>query len=334
MLAVRSMMTPVSTLVGIDDPLSVVLTKMSSNRHSCALVRDEQGQLVGLVSERDLAGVLAQGLAKGQLEDKTIAQVMTPDPICVQEDTSLLEALKLARERGIRHFPVRDSNQSLTGVITQTDMAHAYIQILERQADLIQANQTLAQESLRDPLLSVGNRRAMDLNLEQMLSRAQLGGQGFAVALLDLDWFKGYNDCYGHPAGDEALRRVARAIEQGLRHDDRLYRYGGEELLLLMPNTDLNGAYQGADRARLAVERLELENRPSPLGRLTVSGGVASTSHQAPESIVAAADSAMYRAKHLGRNRVCSAEPNLEEKALAQNNRRCAGADMAADANA
>lgn len=334
MLAVRSMMTPVGTLVGIDDPLSAVLAKMSRNRHSCALVQDDEGQLVGVVSERDLSGVLAQGLASGHLEDQPVARVMTADPVCLQEDTSLLDALRLAHELGLRHFPVRDSNQALTGVITQTDMAHAYIQILERQADLIQANKTLAQESLRDPLLSVGNRRAMDLNLEQLRSRAQLGGQDFAVALLDLDWFKGYNDCYGHLAGDEALRQVAQAIEQGLRQDDRLYRYGGEELLLLMPNTDLSGAFQGADRARLAVEQLDLESRPSPLGRLTLSGGVASTSHQAPESIVAAADSAMYRAKSLGRNRIRCAEPSLEGKALEESRQPVAGADVEAGADA
>lgn len=334
MLVVRSMMTPVETLVDVEDSLSVVLAKMSQNRHSCALVQDGAGHLVGLVSERDLSAVLARSLASGHLEDWSVAEVMTPDPVCVQEDTPLLEALKLARELGIRHFPVRREDHSLSGVITQTDMAHAYIRILERQADLVQANQVLAQESLRDPLLAVGNRRAMDLNLDRMLNRARLGGQGFAVALLDLDWFKGYNDCYGHQAGDEALREVAGAIDKGLRQDDRLYRYGGEELLLLMPNTDLDGALRGADRARFAVEQLNLENHSSPLGRLTLSGGVASTQVHGPESVVAAADAAMYRAKSLGRNRICRLESGREGEGFQRQDGPLTGADVEQGADA
>jgi len=334
MLAVKSMMTPVATLVGIDDPLSVVLATMICNRHSCALVQDRGGQLVGLVSERDLSGVLAEGLAAGELQDQPVSRIMTPDPVCVQEETPLLEALKLARELGVRHFPVKASDQSLVGIITQTDMANAYIGILERQADLVETNRTLARESQRDPLLSVGNRRAMDLHLEQLLNRTRLGGQGFAVALLDLDWFKDYNDFYGHLAGDEALKQVARAIEGGLRQDDRLYRYGGEELLLLMPFTDLEGALQGADRARQAVERLKLESQPSPIGHLSLSGGVASTSHQNPEALVAAADSAMYRAKALGRNRICRAEPELEARGDADSRPPVAGVGIQESADA
>lgn len=306
MITVQNIMTPVKTVVQAGDALSRTLTLMQRNRHSCALVVDA-GRVIGLLTERDLADVLTRSLERGRLDDGPVSEVMTSEPMCLPEQTLLLDALRLARDLHIRHFPVLDKGKSLVGIVTQTDMANAYIRILEHQAELVQTNQTLEMASLRDPLLSVRNRRAMDLDLGRMLSEAQIQGQSMAVGLLDLDRFKSYNDYYGHLAGDQALRSVARAVEENLRQGDTLYRYGGEELLLLMPDTDLEGAWQGADRARQAVERLDIEHVVSPLGRLTLSGGVAAGRDVGAEGLIAAADRAMYQAKREGRNLVRAA---------------------------
>lgn len=308
MITVQNIMTSADTLVEAGALLSDVLALMQRNRHSCALVVTD-GRLSGLVTERDLSAVLALSLERGSLSDCPVANVMTTDPVCVRADTPLLDALKLVRDLHVRHFPVLSEAGELVGIVTQTDMANAYIQILECQAELVDTNQALKVASLRDPLLSVGNRRAMDLDLTQMLDQARVRGQEFAVGLLDLDWFKSYNDYYGHLAGDQALQEVALAVQDNLRQGDSLYRYGGEELLLLMPDTDLEGAWRGANRAREAVERLNITHEPSPLGRLSLSGGVAAGRHIDPKSLIAAADEAMYRAKRTGRNRVLSADP-------------------------
>lgn len=303
MITVQNIMTPVETVVEVGDALSRTLALMQRHRHSCALVVDA-GRVIGLLTERDLSDVLAQSLELGGLSDCAVGEVMTPEPQCLEEHASLLDALKLARDLHIRHFPVLGESGALVGIVTQTDMANAYIRILERQTELIQTNQTLERASLRDPLLAVRNRRAMDLDLSRVLAQAQSLGQSMAVGLLDLDRFKSYNDYYGHLAGDQALKSVAKAVEENLRQGDTLYRYGGEELLLLMPNTDLEGAWQGADRARQAVERLNIEHVVSPLGRLTLSGGVAAGCTVDADGLIAAADRAMYQAKSAGRNQV------------------------------
>ncbi|WP_051235115.1 diguanylate cyclase [Marinimicrobium agarilyticum] len=300
MITVQELMTPVGTFVAPEQGLCEVLALMQRNRHSCAVVLQER-EVVGLITERDLVSVLARMLEADALSQVCAGSVMSPNPRCVSAKASLLDALKLARESEQRQIPVLGEDNALVGMITQTDMTQAYIQVLERQSELISANRTLKMESLQDSLLGIGNRRAMERDLETL--RHQPGRQ-YALALLDLDWFKKYNDYYGHLAGDRALQRVSGAIKLHLRQHDSLYRYGGEELLLLMLDTDLEGAWQGANRAREAVQNLHIEHAPSPLGVLTLSAGVASDPGQDLESLIASADRALYYAKTHGHNRV------------------------------
>lgn len=311
MMTVQQLMTEVDTVVDPQTPLSTVLAQMQRQHRSCALIAID-GRLLGLVTERDLTAVMLRAMETGRLEDPPVSAVMTPKPVCVRPQMPLLEALELARERGIRHFPVLDEADHLLGVVTQTDMANAYMDLLENHTDLLRANRALRAASLRDPLLKVGNRRAMDRDLTGLATC----DQPFAVALLDIDRFKHYNDRYGHPAGDRALRAMAQAVQANLRGGDSLYRYGGEELLLLMPGADLTGGWEGADRARRAVEALRLTHPDSPSGRLTLSGGVAAGRGTEARSLVEAADRALYRAKHSGRNRIARAEPPLAREPL------------------
>jgi diguanylate cyclase (GGDEF)-like protein len=132
----------------------------------------------------------------------------------------------------------------------------------------------------------------------------------YSLALFDVDHFKGYNDSYGHPEGDQVLRGIARTLCQVVRTSDSVYRYGGEELLVLLPETPLAGAQVLAERAREAVFDLRIRSAVSPLGWVSVSGGVAS-SHRPGEGAplswhepLARADAALYEAKQSGRNRV------------------------------
>lgn len=304
MMTVQQLMTDADTVVDPQAPLSTILARMQRWRRSCALIVAD-GQLRGIVTERDLTAVMLHALEKGWLDNPPVEAVMTPEPVCVRPDTPLLEALKLARDHRTRHFPVLDEAHRLLGIVTQTDMANAYIDLLESHAQLLRTNRALRAASLRDPLLRVGNRRAMDRDLTGLVGCEE----PFAVALLDLDRFKSYNDRFGHPAGDRALRAVAKAVQANLRGGDSLYRYGGEELLLLMPGADLEGGREGADRARRAVEALELVHPDSSSGHLTLSGGVAAGRGARVRSLVEDADQALYRAKHAGRNRIIQAEP-------------------------
>lgn len=281
---------------------------MSENSHSCVLVT-EDSVAQGIITERDLVRVFAESIKLSMQEPGLlpVQKIMTADPVCVLECMSLIDALVLSRSRKLRHLPVVDADGKLVGLVTHTDMVDAYVHLFDRQGRLEDANQELQALSLEDPLLNVGNRRALEMELALSEAQARRSHQPFALVMFDVDWFKRYNDYYGHPMGDKALKAVVAAIKSCMRSTDRLYRYGGEELVLLMPNSADKAGAAVADRARLAVEQVALEHRESPLEVLTVSGGVAWGHDVAGSDLIDAADKALYQAKNTGRNRIALA---------------------------
>jgi len=125
--------------------------------------------------------------------------------------------------------------------------------------------------------------------------------------MCDVDHFKLFNDTYGHQAGDQVLQSVARALANGCRGGDQVYRYGGEEFLLILPAQSFEGGHISAERLRNAVEALNIPHAASPLKKVTVSMGVATIGAGEDKTCAAwleEADTALYRAKRLGRNRV------------------------------
>jgi diguanylate cyclase (GGDEF)-like protein len=176
----------------------------------------------------------------------------------------------------------------------------------ERVRLLEETNARLAALAATDLLTGLANRRAFDEALAREASLAGRGVRPLSLLALDVDHFKTFNDAFGHPAGDEALRRVAEAIRGCCRATDVAARTGGEEFAVLLPGTDLEGALVLAERVRAAVEA-----GPWPLRPVTASAGVATLGaacRGAAERLVAAADRALYRAKRDGRNRVVSAQ--------------------------
>jgi diguanylate cyclase (GGDEF)-like protein len=159
-----------------------------------------------------------------------------------------------------------------------------------------------------DSLTGLLTRRAFLDQFERDVSRSRRSGEPFALALLDLDHFKQLNDGHGHPFGDEILRRTAQRLRSGVRTHDVLGRYGGEEFALLMPGLDKEAGVRAAERVRGYVEALELEHDDVWL-RLTISAGVAAFPQDGAdwESLLTAADVALYEAKASGRNRVVPA---------------------------
>jgi len=177
-----------------------------------------------------------------------------------------------------------------------------------RTRQLKSANDILIELSYLDPLTGVANRRRFDERLEQEWRRSSRAGSSLSVVMLDIDVFKAFNDAYGHPRGDECLRRVATALADSLpRAGDMLARYGGEEFAVILPATDLDGAGRVAEQLRHRVEALEIATEVSPVARMvTISAGVAATQptpEMEPGELVRMADRALYRAKEAGRNR-------------------------------
>lgn len=158
-----------------------------------------------------------------------------------------------------------------------------------------------------DPLTGLYNRRWLDNMLTRLMQRCRNSHQLFSIIMIDIDFFKQYNDTYGHIAGDRALRALSHCLMNHLRPEDLMTRYGGEELIALLPGSNLEDARQVAERLRSAVGSTAVtlsDGRTLP--SLTISLGVAQMHpDDTPERLIAAADAALYRAKRGGRNRVC-----------------------------
>lgn len=160
--------------------------------------------------------------------------------------------------------------------------------------------------AFEDPLLLIGTRRAFDVAARRVYGHAVRHQRVLTVAMVDVDFFKHYNDTYGHVAGDDVLKRVAQAIRETTRVSDELFRYGGEEFVMLLPDTGLEGARRALDRYRDCVYDLSISHSSSELGRLTISLGAAVS---LPDDriefpkLLERANEALYQSKHLGRNR-------------------------------
>ncbi|MQY50328.1 diguanylate cyclase [Rhodocyclus tenuis] len=190
--------------------------------------------------------------------------------------------------------------------------------VITRQLDT--ANQELNRLASLDGLTGVANRRLFDITLEREWRRAMRQGTALSVLMVDIDLFKQFNDRFGHPAGDECIRRVAGALATVLdRGGDLLARYGGEEFAVVLAETTLDGACFVAERMREAIVTLALERSDVPLGRVSASFGVACAvpmPETAASVLLAAADRALYRAKRDGRNCVRATDSLDPENAL------------------
>ena len=187
------------------------------------------------------------------------------------------------------------------------------LRVQERTRQLSQANEQLELLSVTDALTQLANRRRFDSYLQAEWQRACRLGQPIGLMMLDVDWFKNYNDSYGHLQGDEALRQVGQLLKLGARRTtDLAARYGGEEFALVVPQADAGYLQQQAELLRFAFASLNIPHQSSPLGRLTVSIGVAvwrPTMHESAELLIEKADQALYQAKNSGRNQVaCAAD--------------------------
>ena len=194
-------------------------------------------------------------------------------------------------------FPLRTpTGEIVGGIVAVVDVS-----------DRVEYEQHLKSLALTDGLTGIANHRAFQEFLQQHFNEACRYHQPLTLALIDVDYFKQFNDTFGHQAGDEVLKRVARILRENVRQADFVARYGGEEFAIVFPFTEMASAGQVAERLRQAIEQAEWEHRP-----ITASFGVASLQPdmKAPQELIEAADNALYKAKAAGRNRVCLFNPS------------------------
>ncbi len=239
---------------------------------------------------------------------------------------ALVVEISLSAEVGRHTFTVGWYTAVLAALVWQALLLAAQLQHANEQMEAY-GNQarTLIEETLRDALTGLYNRRGFDDRFEEALEQCRSTLQPIGLIALDLDYFKSFNDHYGHLAGDEALRRIGGALSSvANRNEDTCCRIGGEEFAIVLPFTDEPGALTVAERVRAAVMRLKIPHAPTaPIPTMTVSIGVAVSDgriRSSTKQLYEAADQALYKAKRLGRNRISTASSgaDIEEAPSAQ----------------
>jgi diguanylate cyclase (GGDEF)-like protein len=196
----------------------------------------------------------------------------------------------------------------LESIRTREELAQANASLRDRDRRLTQLNQRLAELAQTDEATGLFNKRRLFEQLEAEIARAKRYGEILSCLMLDIDHFKRINDSFGHEAGDRFLREVGSLLRRSVRVTDFVARYGGEEFTLILPRTDSKGAHSVAEHLRLDIKNhlFEFSGTQIPL---TVSIGIASCTkfdNLDAHQIILSADTALYQAKHAGRDRVCS----------------------------
>ena len=301
-------------LIAEDDAVSrlILQTAVERSGHACSVAGD--GAEAWELYRREHPDVLITDWMMPGLEGPELARRIreTASPYCyvilltaLGDHEHVLVAMKAGADDYLTKPLNRDELEARLVVASRVTALHS--RLADREAELERLNARLLAESRRDHLTQLGNRLRLQEDLRVLHALAERYGHDYCLALSDLDHFKAYNDAHGHQAGDDVLRAVAKALARECRASDTAYRYGGEELLVVLPSQTLENAAVAAERVRRAVAALALPHPGNqPPGVVTISTGVAAYHYgeDTVDTVLARADAALYRAKRLGRARV------------------------------
>ena len=233
--------------------------------------------------------LVAQGETLGLLYVEDKMSLLAPSPEAVQFEQATL-------------------NRRANAVAERVSLALANLKLRE----------LLRNQSIRDPLTGLYNRRYLEESLNRELQRSRRAGRNLSLVMLDLDHFKHFNDTFGHQVGDILLKEVAGVIKGRVRAGDLACRYGGEEFSLIIAEVDTRGAHKCVESIREAIKHLSLHHHGQTLGTITVSAGIAAFPAHADtsEDLIRAADEALYRAKQAGRDCIVVHEPSESRSTL------------------
>ena len=315
--------TTVHILLWNEDPRGWLLAPDGDGAHPPIALDDAAGRgMVPLTAVRYVERTRAPLLVEDATQDDRFARdpylagldrcSLLVVPIDVQRQPRAVLVLENRLGSGAFSAERLDAVMLIAGQLAVSfDNAMVYASLAQKVAERTEAlavtNRRLEQLSATDPLTGLANRRQLEYVLDTEWTKLGDKQRPLAVAMIDIDHFKKYNDHYGHQLGDRCLQRIAAALVSTVRETDVTARYGGEEFTFVLPGTDLDTAYRISRRANEAVAALREEHVGSSFGIVTVSIGIAATV-PAPASthheLVRAADAKLYEAKHNGRNQV------------------------------
>jgi len=297
---VKEYMTSPILSVDNDATLKEVADFMNSHKTSVVLVRNKNHGYIGVVTDADFTHKVA--VKEYSVNTTTIESIMSAPIKAVDGSMFMADANGIIRQSGIRHLAVTENGEFI-GLLSAMNFFEYYKDVEEHLSNL----------AIHDGLTGIYNRRYFDETLAREWKRTMREKASLSLIMLDIDYFKKYNDTYGHQAGDECLRQVATTISGALRRPaDMAARYGGEEFVVVLPNLKLEDSAKFGETIRAKIEALKMEHKQSDANPfITVSLGIASvvpSSISSYEELVGAADKALYSAKNKGRNRVCVAQ--------------------------
>lgn len=322
-IRIKDFMTTKVESTASSTPLSDVIQAMKESAHSCLVITDNEIP-VGIVTERDIVRLVDDLISSRLSLAQPVKEIMSQPIVTIDANTSLLDALVIAKSKKVRHLPVDNAKGKLVGLVTQSDLITAQFRIHEMQTKILERevinrtqesvdlNRKLTELSREDPVLKIGNLRAMETDIHHIHAISSRYQRPYSVALFRVDDFQSFKGFYGQPSGDDALQRISSHFKEAIRAADRLYRYGGEEFLVLLPETVSDGAQALAQRLIDGIVECGIPHEQHPMKVLTLSAGVSSRDQWVTDvswqEIVERADEALYRAKKQGPNRIAAAQ--------------------------
>lgn len=289
--------------VAPSDTIEEAVILMNQHFIGAVMVVDSRGYPTGILTERDVfKGLIA--FREGLL-NKKCSELMQTALITITPRMSVTEAADIMGAHRVKRLPVI-SSRKLVGIVSYRDIANT---LRKANSWLEQKTKTLADRVMRDPLTGLYNKAVIGEKLTYHMRLARKAGNSMAVMMIDIDFFKNVNDTYGHQCGDRVLKRLSKVLQEKSREVNVVGRYGGEEFLIIAPIADYKASRFLGERLCTEVAQTLFKCGKNEI-KITVSIGVAVWNHRirSGSKLIEHADTALYQAKHEGRNRVICAD--------------------------